>query len=85
MNLNGHMDRSIGSAWMISFGNTGGIVAAFCFLAKDAPSYHMGYSICMGATCLGALAVALYAGLVILENRGARSIDEKEVTKKLSL
>ncbi|CAD6588825.1 MAG: hypothetical protein ASARMPRED_003737 [Alectoria sarmentosa] len=25
MNLNGHADRSIGSAWMIGFGNTGGL------------------------------------------------------------
>ncbi|KAF6236749.1 hypothetical protein HO173_005040 [Letharia columbiana] len=85
MNLNGHMERSIGSAWMIGFGNTGGFVATFCFLAKDAPFYHIGYSICMGATCIGALAVVLYAGLVILENNAARKRDGKEHANKMYL
>lgn len=85
MNMNGHLERSIGSAWMIGFGNTGGIVATFCFLAKDAPLYHTGYSICMGVTCVGALAVALYGGLVVLENNGARKGDETEGSKKLYL
>ncbi|KAF6220929.1 hypothetical protein HO133_002609 [Letharia lupina] len=85
MNLNGHMERSIGSAWMIGFGNTGGFVATFCFLAKDAPFYHVGYSICMGATCIGALAVVLYAGLVILENNAARKRDGKEHANKMYL
>lgn len=85
MNLNGHVERSIGSAWMIGFGNTGGIVATFCFLTKDAPFYHLGYSICMGVTCVGVLAVALYAGLVTLENNGARKRDEKEGARKLYL
>ena len=86
MNLNGHLERSIGSAWMIGFGNTGGIVATFCFLAKDAPLYHTGYAICMGVTCVGALAVALYGGLVVLENKGGRRGEEKEgATRKLYL
>lgn len=85
MNLSGHVQRSIGTAWMISFGNTGGIVATFCFLAKDAPFYHLGYSICMGVVCVGVLAAVLYAGLVILENSGVRQQDEKEREKELSL
>ena len=85
MNLNGHLQRSIGTAWMISFGNTGGIVATFCFLAQDAPFYHLGYSICMGVSCVGVLAVALYAGSVILENNSARERNEKGRTEKLYL
>ena len=68
MNLQGHLERNIGTAWMISFGNTGGIVATFSFLSKDAPKYHTGYSICMAFTCLGALAAVLYAILVTKEN-----------------
>ncbi len=81
MNLNGHTQRSIGTAWMIGFGNTGGIVATLCFLSQDAPLYHLGYSICMGATCLGVLAVVLYAGLVILENNARKSEGGKGARK----
>lgn len=85
MNLNGHMERSIGTAWMISFGNTGGIVATFCFLAKDAPLYHLGYSICMGVTCVGVLALLLYAGSAILDNNSTRRTDGKEGARRLYL
>ena len=38
MNLTGVVDRSVSTAWTISFGNIGGIVSIFTFLAKDAPS-----------------------------------------------
>ena len=37
MNLGGHHRRSVGSAWQIGFGNIGGIIATYSFLAKDAP------------------------------------------------
>ena len=85
MNLKGHMERSIGTAWLISFGNTGGIVATFCFLAKDAPKYHMGYSVCIGVVCVGVLAAVLYGGLVIQENNTSRKNEEKHYADKLYL
>ena len=53
-------------------------MATFCFLAKDAPSYHMGYSVCMGVVCVGVLATVLYGGLVIRENNAARASEEKD-------
>ncbi|TKA64773.1 hypothetical protein B0A49_09980 [Cryomyces minteri] len=37
MNLGGHHRRSVGSAWQVGFGNIGGIIAVYAFLAKDAP------------------------------------------------
>lgn len=70
MNLSGHLQRSVGTAWMISFGNTAAFVATFCFLAKDAPSYHLGYLICMGVVCAGVMATVAFAGLVLSEERG---------------
>ncbi|KAL9609956.1 MAG: hypothetical protein Q9167_005308 [Letrouitia subvulpina] len=79
MNLRGHRDRSIGTAWVIGFGNTGGIVATFCFMAKDAPTYRTGYAICMGATCLGAVTALMYAALALLANRGKRDAEERLV------
>lgn len=72
MNLRGHKERSIGSAWMISFGNTGGIVAPFTFLSADAPYYRVGYSVCLGVVALGVVSSLLYAALVLRERRKAR-------------
>ena len=46
MNLGGHHRRSVGSAWQVGFGNIGGIIAVFAFVAADAPLYVKGYSIC---------------------------------------
>lgn len=75
MNLVGHTERSIGTAWIISFGNLGAIVATFSFLVSDAPLYHKGYSICMGAACLGGLAIVVHAGLVWRENMKLRAAE----------
>lgn len=75
MNLQGNLERNIGTAWMVSFGNSGGIIATFAFLSKDAPNYHIGYSICLAFTCLGALAAAIYAYLVIMENMRLKSTE----------
>ena len=52
---------------------SGVVVATFSFLAADAPRYRTGYSICMGATCVGVLASVGYAGLVVREDRKLRS------------
>ena len=54
---------------MIGFGNCGGFVATFTFLAKDGPRYHKGYSICMAVACVGALAASSYGILVMQKNR----------------
>ncbi|CAD6442283.1 2b21dead-2e62-4b61-a061-56f96f0f00d5 [Sclerotinia trifoliorum] len=69
MNLQGHVERAIGTAWMIGFGNAGGIIATFSFLTTDAPHYHTGYSICMGAICICAASCTLYGILCIVHNR----------------
>ena len=73
MNLQGHKERSIGSAWIIGFGNTGGIVATFSFLSKDAPAYRVGYAICIGATCLGTVATIGYLAVVAWANKGQKA------------
>ncbi|KAL8678397.1 MAG: hypothetical protein Q9186_005239 [Xanthomendoza sp. 1 TL-2023] len=75
MSLEGHVNRSIGSAWQISFGNVGGIVATFTFLAKDAPEYHTGYSIILGFVCLGSLATAIYTVLLWRDTRRRETSD----------
>ncbi|GFN20429.1 putative MFS transporter [Aspergillus tubingensis] len=66
MNLGGHRRRSVGTAWQVGFGNTGGIISTYAFLAKDAPEYRNGYIIslsfiCFSAACCIGYFVALWA------------------------
>lgn len=77
MNLHGHANRSIGTAWMIGFGNIGGIVATFSFLVTDAPRYTKGYTICLAVTMVGLLASSLYGFLVWRENRKLRMASDQ--------
>ena len=85
MNLQGHADRSIGTAWMIGFGNTGGIVATFAFLATDAPRYTKGYTICLAMTMVGLLAAGLYGFLVWRENRKLKTASDSPKVMYFSL
>ncbi|KAI0894989.1 MFS general substrate transporter [Annulohypoxylon nitens] len=77
MNLWGHVERSIGTAWMIGFGNCGGIVATFLFEKKDAPYYHTGYTTCLSMGCLCIASCAGYA-LYIWRQKKATYVSEKE-------
>ncbi|KAF8537512.1 major facilitator superfamily domain-containing protein [Trichophaea hybrida] len=68
-NLAGHTRRSIGSAFQISFGNLGGIIATFLFLAEDAPYYVTGYSVCIAFAALTMVASTAYMLGIRWENR----------------
>lgn len=69
MNLGGHHRRSVGSAWQIGFGNIGGIIATYSFLAKDAPRFKRGYSICVSFVCVSAVSCIVYFVSVLMQNR----------------
>lgn len=77
MNLKGHAERSIGSAWMICFGNVGGIVATFAFVQKDSPYYHTGYSICLSMGALCVVSSACYALLIRQEMKAVAPDDRR--------
>ncbi|KAI0636652.1 MFS general substrate transporter [Trametes polyzona] len=68
-NLGGHHRRAVGTAWQVGFGNIGGIIAVFAFLAKDAPKYIPGYSICIAFIGVSVLANTIYFLGVGWENR----------------
>ena len=85
MNLRGHAERSIGTAWTIGFGNTGGIVATFAFLATDAPKYTKGYAVCMAVTVIGLLAATMYGLLVWRENRKLKAVSDQDKISYYSL
>jgi len=71
------LKRSVGTAFQIGFGNCGGLVATFSFLAKDAPKYVGGYSISLGFIGLAAISCTLYFFALISENRKrARGLSE---------
>jgi len=61
--------RSVGTAFLIGFGNCGGTIATFSFLAKDAPKYVKGYSLSLGFFGLAAICCTLYFFALISENR----------------
>ncbi|KAF1993537.1 MFS general substrate transporter [Amniculicola lignicola CBS 123094] len=69
MNQEGHLNRIVGSAWQIGFGNIGGIIAVFSFPAKDRPFYHLGYRLSIGMICMSLAASVLYLVLCMLENK----------------
>ncbi|KAI0115632.1 major facilitator superfamily domain-containing protein [Nemania sp. FL0031] len=70
MNLQGHVERSIGSAFMICFGGFGGIVATFAFLKQDSPYYHTGYSINIATASL-CVVVHIAYGLLVWRQKKA--------------
>lgn len=74
MNLQGHKQRIIGSGWMISFGNTGGILAPFVFLPRDAPYYYRGYSVCVAVAALGIASALCYSLFILRERRQKKGV-----------
>jgi MFS family permease len=82
MNLGGHHRRSVGSGWQIGFGNVGGIIAVFAFLAKDAPKYTTGYSICVAFAILSMISCIVYLIMCWTQNRNRdRAVTDSGLTE----
>ncbi|CEI62484.1 unnamed protein product [Fusarium venenatum] len=47
-NIGGSLKRGVGIAMNVSCGNIGGVIAAYLFLAKDAPRYFPGFGTLLG-------------------------------------
>lgn len=69
LNLKGHRNRAVGTAWQIGFGNLAGIVAIFAFPSADAPRYHLGYSLGLSFLCVGGAAATAYFVGCFMENK----------------
>lgn len=78
MNLHGHTQRSIGSGWIVGFGNLSGIAGTFTFQKADAPFYHTGYSICIAAAAAGAALSLLYGALIWQARRSTTAADDQQ-------
>lgn len=62
-NVSGHYKRGVSSAMQVGLGNIGGIVASNVYLARQAPTYKLGFGIGLGFLwmCVGcAVAFLLY-------------------------
>ncbi|KAI0022035.1 MFS transporter-like protein [Xylariomycetidae sp. FL0641] len=58
-NLAPHYVRATGIGFLIAFANSSAFISTFIYLAKDAPHYTLGHSICLGALILCFLVVCL--------------------------
>lgn len=76
MNLPGHRRRSVGAAFIIGIGDTGGLVATFSFLATDAPYYRLGYKLSMALLAVSMLAATAYYAACRYENIALRKAEE---------
>src|SRR4051812_38453350 len=89
-NLGGHHRRSIGTGWQVGFGNIGGIIAVYCFQARDAPRYRPGYGVCIAFACLSAVSCTAYWMACTMQNRkrdkdGGRSLEGLTEAEKTEL
>ncbi|KAF2831055.1 MFS general substrate transporter [Ophiobolus disseminans] len=69
MNLEGHKNRAVGSAWQIGFGNCAGFISTFAFPAKDKPKYETGYSLGIGLLSMSIVATIIYYIFCTMENK----------------
>lgn len=68
-NLAGHYKRAFGSAFQISFGNIGGIVASNLFLPNGAPLFKAGYGSALALTVVCALLSTVFMLALDRENK----------------
>ena len=65
----GHLRRNVGLAYQISLGNSGGAIATFIFLARDAPKYIKGYSLSLSFIAFSSIFSTVYFFAIVSENR----------------
>ncbi|KAK6460385.1 high-affinity nicotinic acid transporter [Scheffersomyces coipomensis] len=73
LNNGSHLRKSVGTAWQIGFGNIGGIIATFIFLAADAPVYKPGLVTCIAAVIFSILASIAYFFAVLRLNKAKKT------------
>ncbi|CAN6663290.1 high-affinity nicotinic acid transporter [Trichomonascus vanleenenianus] len=68
-NFAGHLRRSVGTGFQIGFGNIGGIIATFSFMAQDGPLYLKGVSIGLAFSLFCVVLTTVYFLGVYYDNR----------------
>jgi len=72
-NSAGHLTRAIVSGFSVSFGSTGGIIAAWTYVLPDAPRYIKGHALNLGFSCLCIVVVAVTIVYLNWENNLKRT------------
>ncbi|CCH41655.1 High-affinity nicotinic acid transporter [Wickerhamomyces ciferrii] len=78
LNFGGHLRKSIGTANQVGFGNIGGIISTFIFLAVDAPRYVKGLSIGIAFTVFSIIIMLVMVVLLNRRNRIKQTDSYKE-------
>lgn len=83
LNFSGHTRKSVGTAFVIGFGNIGGIISSFIFPNNDAPRYKKGFGICIAFSCLAFFLLVVYYAYVKISNKRKQSDSYKQKWNQL--
>lgn len=78
LNFSGHSRKSVGTAFVIGFGNIGGIIASFIFPNNEKPGYRKGLGICIAFTCFAFLLLIVYCAYLKFRNSRKQSDSFKQ-------
>ncbi|GME82805.1 unnamed protein product [Ambrosiozyma monospora] len=78
LNFSGHTRKSVGTAFVIGFGNIGGIISSYIFPNTDAPDYKKGLGICIAFTAMAIIFITLYFLRLCQMNRKKQKIEYQD-------
>ncbi|KAH6974573.1 putative MFS nicotinic acid transporter Tna1 [Ilyonectria sp. MPI-CAGE-AT-0026] len=78
-NLAPSWKRAVGMAFLMTFGNLGGVVGSNIFLARQAPDYWLGYGFSLALVVVAIIATLTMRVLLLRINAKRDAMDESEV------
>ncbi|GMM34502.1 hypothetical protein DASC09_018270 [Saccharomycopsis crataegensis] len=78
LNYGGHLRKGTGTAFFVGFGNIGGIISTYIFLAEDSPRYVKGLSICIAFTVFSMVFMLAYFGVLYKSNKDKQTKEYQE-------
>lgn len=78
LNFTGHTRKSVATAFVIGFGNIGGIVASFIYPNGDGPKYIKGLSIGIALSAFAGILLLGYTGYLIFLNKKKQTIEYQQ-------
>lgn len=75
-NIGGSLKRGVGIAMHVGFGNLGGTISAYLFLAKDKPRYIRGFAVLLGGQIM-ALVLSIFMTIYLRRENSRRDREHK--------
>lgn len=75
-NIGGSLKRGVGIAMHVGFGNLGGTISAYLYLAKDGPAYHPGHSTLLACQAM-AMILSIFMTLYLRRENARRDREYK--------